>query len=814
MTSDIVPDDASGRSDHALIYAASNLYLISGRGLSDEDSAKESFFSDTQVSQVGILWRGSALGGALIGARAQFSTSSDSNTIIVFGGNVALEASPSPSPAPPSLQVETAAGRISQSSAIESPDTSSASLYNVARGTLPGELLAGLQRYPTSDFFTVFLNDVGLLKASFTGAVKNVWYKDWENPSMRAQNTYVYPRWPLSSQLPLLNVSKQDAQALAAHFSITDALGLSLISYGNVKLCLDVNQVNIPDVCAYKRAAQRLVNHCTPRFRPWTTWLTDYAYSNGIWPIQQMDPVPLLYPEGWSGPPTADDGCLSFSPVPNPYERGAWASSDFVCRSTPSPRAFSGTALMDDKMYVFGGKLEPGIYANDLWVRDDTLPTTRWVHVPDDGGGKETKGDTTLSVNANEPGCIFEARFWSGKPSESGLFVPSGDFKLLRDWTLIPSTFETQGINSPNTLTTVQVRAVDPAGNKDPAPISYSWTYIPPFPVGSIALGVLGALAAIALIYWLYRRWKRRKELEALARRRLQRAANEKSRQRRMWKKVKKFKKTEIVKTVRNRAHNAFSETQADLRNKLKELLQVRGVRNREAMLALADRPLVALSPTKEVAQRPKYDHKLYPVPLWKDSFGAHEFDPSTLGSKGAHEIKQLERTFNTMLIAGAQSDKAKEGAVMDIRDGAAADKFRSGLAFHSDGLYAQAMQGISADRVPVFIAKKAAIKQARREGRKEDDAWETSLLQSTLAGQMAKCVVCATPQKKTFSTHTPMVSGDSHTLYLIPRLSQHKHTSTRTPLIVLYRKRPHGRSGAAMVFSTLKSPKDSARKD
>jgi hypothetical protein len=54
----------------------------------------------------------------------------------------------------------------------------------------------------------------------------------------------------------------------------------------------------------------------------------------------------------------------------------------------------------------------------------------------------------------------------------------------------------------------------------------------------------------------------------------------------------------------------------------------------------------------------------------------------------------------------------------------------------HSDTISANALAGVTLDKIPTTLARKAAIKEARKAGRKEEDAWETSLMQSALTAQ------------------------------------------------------------------------------
>ena len=126
---------------------------------------------------------------------------------------------------------------------------------------------------------------------------------------------------------------------------------------------------------------------------------------------------------------------------------------------------------------------------------------------------------------------------------------------MLRDWALLPLPYDVIAINGPNKPTTVHVRAIDAAGNKDfsnrakccsqsdvndkfkigsckvlcpgvslvnvkdPPPIPpggvnvHTWTYKPPFPTGTLIIGIFAFLLLVGLAYWLRRRYLRKKRL-------------------------------------------------------------------------------------------------------------------------------------------------------------------------------------------------------------------------------------------------------------------------------------------------------------
>ena len=743
ITGMAIPEDASGRSDHGMIYAAQLLYLLGGRGYAPEDRGVDVFYASGYTSQVGITWAPAAAAPAY-GARAAFSLTTDGNALYMFGGAVPVSTAPpladagivggveAATAAAGAAGVAAAAG-IAPPAPVAGSGWSGSAAYSEARGLYPGELLGGLQRDVTSHFFTLYVNDLALEASPFFGAAKrNTWYTDFANPHMPLQQSYIHAHWPLSQPLDILNVSAGDAAVLAGALNILDAWGLANIAPSSILLCQDVNQLNIPGICAYKRAAQGLVNLCSPRFRPWTTWNYDLQTLAGAWPLLETA-VDTSYPTGWraSNPP-ADDGCsASVGPIVSPYSGLTASPGKYVCRSVPPPRRHGALLAMDGKVYAAGGWLAPNTYTADLWYRDDVAPRTRILHAPEDGGGKEKALDTVLRLGCSEATCIYEARVFAGRGTEPPAV-------LLRDWALIPSEYECLPISQPKSRpTTIQVRAIDPAGNKDPFPLAVTWTYIAPIPVGTIVLALFGALAFVGLLYWLYRRYQRRRMLEEFAKRRLARAAAEREREKRKFKKVKRLKKVKVIKQTRPRAFNVFSEDQADQQNRFKELLGVRASRNRADRIGLAHDPLAAQRLTTLEPPKPGPTPDMGSAALTRSAKEAMGFNPATLSQKAAHELEKQARAFGTLV----DSKKPGGEGVVAQREGAAADFFRTGLQTHADGLAALSKQGVSLERIPAGLAAKVARKQARAAGKKEEDAWEISAMNQSLGQQITECV-------------------------------------------------------------------------
>ena len=548
----------SGRGHPLLMFANYRMFYLTGLGTLKGDAAKNDMFSSMYVSEHGDLWEPfnypPNVDPASFSPRAGALGATDINSLFVFGG---IEPAPGqPAPQAQSAPAAAAAAALAAPTNLKGPPAPTPPPN-------PWFTVSGEAVLPSAAFYQMILADQAVLDAKFKGASKSRWYRDFENPLQPKIASYIHPHWPLSQPLDVLNVSAADAAKLADKFGIYNARQLSAISRDHVLNALDKHQANIPDICLYLRAAQAFCYHCDVKFRPFAGF--------DDWSLFDPSQSPSLYVAGAEpNPPPAppDDGCTTdnwatmnappdwastdntalgpFDPTTvEPMFRG----TDYVCRSTPPPRRNGGMAVMDGTVYVAGGLLAPDFYANDLWYRDDVPPVTTITTLP-------AGADTTLNVQCSEGiACLFEARFYDGgwELDDNGEPVFKGN--LLRDWALLPLPYDVIAINGPRKPTTVHVRAIDAAGNKDfsnravccsqsdvndkykigncvvlcpgvslanvkdPPPIPpggvnvHTWTYEPPFPTGTLIIGIFAFLFLVGLAYWLRRRYLRKKKL-------------------------------------------------------------------------------------------------------------------------------------------------------------------------------------------------------------------------------------------------------------------------------------------------------------
>ncbi|MFO0590844.1 MAG: hypothetical protein U0441_25090 [Polyangiaceae bacterium] len=161
--------------------------------------------------------------------------------------------------------------------------------------------------------------------------------------------------------------------------------------------------------------------------------------------IVTFEPNPTNDPTGdfafTSNDPTATFECR--------IDNGAWGA----CTATWStPALADGQHTLQVRAIDQAGNadLTPAAYT---WVVDTTRPDTTIVTVEPNPTNDPT-GDFTFS--SNDPTATFECRIDNGA------------------WGACPATFSTNAL--PDGQHTIQVRAIDPAGNADLTPAVYTWT--------------------------------------------------------------------------------------------------------------------------------------------------------------------------------------------------------------------------------------------------------------------------------------------------------------------------------------------------
>ena len=192
----------------------------------------------------------------------------------------------------------------------------------------------------------------------------------------------------------------------------------------------------------------------------------------------------------------ADAVCNAALPLGHTLSQPADTDVDVVCSQRFAPRSGRPAAFVaGSNIFVVGGRARRWWYDADVWYRDAQAPTTQLFSKPVDG-----TSDSTFEFACDEPACAFECRL-----NDQSAVVGSGS------WASCSSPFRAVAAVLAATAQLslrFEVRAVDPAGNRDRAPVSYSWSYKPSPPL-VIILPIFAALGVLLIIaYLLHRRWR------------------------------------------------------------------------------------------------------------------------------------------------------------------------------------------------------------------------------------------------------------------------------------------------------------------
>ena len=710
MTGNALVEEYSGRSNHRLEYGNKQLYILAGRGVSTGNPAVDELFNKVAISNSGTEWEYSLISTPFSPRRDHMSCS-DGSSIYIFGGlveqahNKALD-----KPILTPTQVVNAEAAKNTFDVLIADDDAIA-LANDPPPRLNGVLDNGLQVAAVGDFYAIHLTDFAA-RTQTVPVTRSKWYRDFSNESSAPLQRYLYLSWPLSRILPELNTTVEERAALAYFAGASSILHLSKLTRSQIETLIGwhperfvgTGVAPVTRVCELKRRAQALVSLCAVAFRPWDSWAGEEL-------------TPRINDEGLPDaiPPPLNDLCLNEPPIVTTR----W---DFICQQTPPPRAKGALLIMDARLYVFGGWEDDSFLSNDLWVRDDVLPRVNITVRPADMGDR-----TILDASCNKIDCIFEARFWDITDEAKPI--------LLRPWALIPLPYDTLTVNGDMRRTRVELRGVDPAGNRDiavvPGASSYEWTHRPLFPTIAATISILLVMLLLLLSYLFWRRHKRQKALDALAKRRLERRMRAKKRHRRTQKKVQRMKRQKTIVSKRPKADNLFSENDAYLRNQFKAVLRNRSDRSREQRNkgvhdALAPTPL-----TKSAPSPPKWEPPPENIAASRGGKSALDFDTTKLALAAKLDVKMAHLQF------AAETELARRvnvGANTGKRLDMAADTFRGALHVQSEMYRAATAASIVPSRIPQNLAEKAARNEARRKGLNPDSAWTGSSMKASVS--------------------------------------------------------------------------------
>ena len=232
-------------------------------------------------------------------------------------------------------------------------------------------------------------------------------------------------------------------------------------------------------------------------------------------------------------------------PVPQVRSvRRPWRElQELHCKWNPGKRANHVGLFFDEKFFVLGGTDGPGTYRQDMWYRDDRLPSTMITRVP-----KHRTAEYKIRTVVDEDGTQQEYRMWDRAENLEVRRWNRFFNKIHVDWLdywysggpggedecpfweriKYPTTDGKDRCSRRTGKYTFYVRSVDPAGNPDPTYDTlranmYRWDYVQPLPVHLIVGACVGAVLLAWGVYLEIRRRKRKAAMQRYAIKRMRR---------------------------------------------------------------------------------------------------------------------------------------------------------------------------------------------------------------------------------------------------------------------------------------------------
>ena len=209
-------------------------------------------------------------------------------------------------------------------------------------------------------------------------------------------------------------------------------------------------------------------------------------------------------------------------PIPSGIRDPASDLQEVKCRQNPGARTMAVAELFEQEVVVMGGKRNhANDYMQDVWVRDDFLPTASIKVKP-----TKLTSEARFMFATDRRACIFEYKI-----------VDAEEKMDVLPWTL---TTRTKGAEVMDLLDFnwpwgtgpgfgeyyFYLRAIDPAGNvgyQYQEENVYLWTWVDPLPLPWIIGGACAALFVMILAYMEYRRRKKKRAMERYAIKRMRR---------------------------------------------------------------------------------------------------------------------------------------------------------------------------------------------------------------------------------------------------------------------------------------------------
>jgi hypothetical protein len=189
---------------------------------------------------------------------------------------------------------------------------------------------------------------------------------------------------------------------------------------------------------------------------------------------------------------------------------------ELQCKFNPGTRAFHSALYFEERMYIFGGRIDAMHSRADSWYRDDRMPTVSITLKP-----ASKTPEYRFRFSSDEGGCVFEYRLWDHYR-----------YKEIRQWTSVMWYTHVDWLDwrmggPGNGDYVLYVRGIDPAGNRDEryelGRNMHYWRYISPTP-WDIIFGCISAfLFMVFMAYAEYRRRVKKAAMERYAMKRMRR---------------------------------------------------------------------------------------------------------------------------------------------------------------------------------------------------------------------------------------------------------------------------------------------------
>ena len=509
------------RADLALVWAASMLWVLGGRGGDVRNFGFDPLYSDSYASRDGgATWFLNSTNGGWTArsnhavvvfepSRADDGRLPGTRFVLLFGQEQVILVS---------AKAATVYSDYEQvaNAAAEAPTNVNHVVVQAYAAPPDGELVNSMQVVPIDSAFSLYPS-VASAAQDLYGRTFNVWWRDFGPGSPQGS----YLGIDAADGFAVLNYTAAQL-AVLANASIGTIYELSVAPKETM---VSLSDPTLPtffpgSICYEFRRAQYLVQHCDVAAIGYDgDWFATITVLEGTPPIVAA--------------PVENDGCDSVppgsfgsgdtspwwvSPTGTRYEE-----TDYVCRQAPRARRSFGSALMSEgqgilpRIYMSGGWEGGDIFSNDVWYRDERLPRGFFTDKPDSGTPESVfSWDCLDDLTDLVAVCVFEYRMWDEQTQTT-----------LRNWQRAASPFDALGINYHNRATRFDLRAVDPAGNRDGA-FEYGrnqwvWTYVPPFPVVAVTVSITIVVAIIIFTLYRIRQYEKRIALEIYMAKRLAR---------------------------------------------------------------------------------------------------------------------------------------------------------------------------------------------------------------------------------------------------------------------------------------------------